>query len=771
MSKQSERHRIGELRPSQLLFTFGVGSTIELPHLSVLQMGLDDWEALRCPEVEEPRLLRAVQRTLRPRTIFRLRRPPPQPDSDTLEAQRIGVPVSLFPRWLRCPNCQIVAPVNSGIFVLKPNLYRPDRIRYVHENCLKNRALRPPNALPARYLVACERGHLEDFPWDFFLHGGRDCPGPLRVFEVGVSGSNNELYAKCDTCEVQKPLAAAFERPSPLGPCSGLHFHLRQRDSECNAPLRPVLVGASNSWFPIRISVLSIPNMKDPVGELVEAHREMLQDCESEREIALVKKAIPALAPYSAADIFLRLKQPPKATAVAAISEGIREPEWRLFCQPSKAPTNRDLTLRQTQVPPGFEPWLEQIVLADRLREVHALVGFTRLESPEEFGDPDDIPADRKAPLSRGRVDWVPAAEIRGEGIFLRFRSSALRSWSRQTNIVQRENALFRAHQSWRRMRRLPAPDRGFPGIEFALIHTFAHALMRQLTLECGYSASSIRERIYFNEDDDSEEMAGVLIYTAAPDCDGTLGGLVSLGETSTLGQHLHHMLEEARVCSSDPLCADHVPDQSGLDIHGASCHACLFAPETSCERGNRYLDRCLLVDTLNEADLAFFGKVYTEPVAEPTTAPPSLIGPDQVLLPVGQGLPVYSVSNLQEPEGSRFSKEGEEGLFWLQIPDDSLNKIIPRGTWCLFRKLTPDDPRPEDDTLCLVETSEGAFIRRFFFIEFEDSDKQRVPTRVLLRPRSTEKYKTLEMEISPEEWTDWRPFAQFVRLEELDEA
>lgn len=768
MSKHKERHRVGELRPSQLLFTFGVGSTIELPHLSVIQMGLDDWEALRCPEVEEPRLLRTVQRTLRPRPIARLRRPPPQPDSDSLEAQRIGVPVSLFPRWLRCPNCQIVAPVTSGIFVLKPHLYRPDRTRYVHENCTKNRASRPPNALAARYLVACERGHLDDFPWDFFLHGGRDCPGPLRVFEVGVSGSNNELYAKCDACGTQKPLASAFERPSPLGQCSGLHAHLREKDPDCRAPLRPILVGASNSWFPIRISVLSIPNLKDPLGELVEANRSKFEDCETEREVALVRKLLPPFEPYSAAAIFARLKQPPPGAPTVASSDGIREPEWRLFCQPANAPTSRDLTLRPSPVPPDFEPWLEQIVLAERLREVHALVGFTRLESPEEFGDPQDIPPDRKVPLSRGRVDWVPAAEIRGEGIFVRFRSSALRSWARQANVLQREQALFRAHQSWRKIRRLPAPDRGFPGIAFALIHTFAHALMRQLTLECGYSASSLRERIYFNEDDQDEEMAGVLIYTAAPDCDGTLGGLVSLGETETLGQHLDQMLEEAKICSSDPLCADHVPDQSGLDLHGASCHACLFAPETSCERGNRYLDRCLLVDTLNGGELAYFGRIYAEPLDEPRIEPPSR-EPD--FLPIGQGLPVYRLSNLEEPIGSRPSLEGQPGLFWIQIPDDSLNKIIPRGAWCLFRKLTPDDPRPEDDTLCLIETPDGNLIRRFFSIEVEDADMHRIPTRVLLRSRSTEKHKTIELHIPLEEWPDWRPLAQFVGLEALNEG
>ena len=92
--------------------------------------------------------------------------------------------------------------------------------------------------------------------------------------------------------------------------------------------------------------------------------------------------------------------------------------------------------------------------------------------------------------------------------------------------------------------------------------------------------------------------MAGVLLYTAAPDSEGTLGGLVRLGRPGELERHISRALEDMRLCSSDPLCADHEPEADG-SLHGAACHACLFAPETSCERGNKYLDRSLLVRTV----------------------------------------------------------------------------------------------------------------------------------------------------------------------------
>jgi hypothetical protein len=101
--------------------------------------------------------------------------------------------------------------------------------------------------------------------------------------------------------------------------------------------------------------------------------------------------------------------------------------------------------------------------------------------------------------------------------------------------------------------------------------------------------------------------MAGILIYTAAPDSEGTLGGLVTLGETANLEQHLDQALEGLEICSSDPLCAETLPEQAFMSLHGAACHNCLFLPETSCERGNRYLDRSVLVPTMERAEFAFF--------------------------------------------------------------------------------------------------------------------------------------------------------------------
>ena len=110
----------------------------------------------------------------------------------------MGVPVAPFPRWMLCPYCRLLAPLKSDLFKLKPNPYRPDRTAYVHENCRKPG--KPPVALPARFLLACERGHLDDFPWVTFVHRGEtDCRYLLRLREYGISGEAADVEVLCDT--------------------------------------------------------------------------------------------------------------------------------------------------------------------------------------------------------------------------------------------------------------------------------------------------------------------------------------------------------------------------------------------------------------------------------------------------------------------------------------------------------------------------------------------------------------------------------------------
>jgi hypothetical protein len=279
-----------------------------------------------------------------------------------------------------------------------------------------------------------------------------------------------------------------------------------------------------------------------------------------------------------------------------------------VFSNPSGVADSKDFNLRCVAPPNGYEDFFEETVLVERIREVRALLGFTRIESNADFAEPTTLHDGRLTRICREAPTWLPAAEVRGEGIFIRIREKVLHEWQARPEVQKLQQEFLESHKAWRDMRKVKPNDEGFPGIRLVLLHSFAHALMRQIVLDCGYTAASVRERLYSRQpEENGGPMAGILLYTAAPDSEGTLGGLVELGDPFTLGRHILQALESMRVCASDPLCSEHRPDTLGRVIHGACCHACQFAPETSCERGNRYLDRSVLVNTFSSQGTAFF--------------------------------------------------------------------------------------------------------------------------------------------------------------------
>jgi hypothetical protein len=607
-------HKVGEARPTQLLHTYGVGAMVDLPNIAAMVMGLDDWKLQHSTPIGEERLLAAVRGQVG-NQVEMLRLPPVDPDeggADAFNGPRIGVPVVAFPQWYRCPWCELVAPLSAGLFELRPDIYRPDRVRYQHVGCSKSP--NPPAVLPTRFQVACSHGHIDDFPWLRFTHRGVSaCNGPLRLRKVGVGDEAADLLIECDTCGVKRSMVDAFGDSAAQDAtfdCRGRRPHLRDFEpSGCTEHGQTMLLGASNSWFGISLSALSIPTHSDPLPQLVEDKWVVLQHVTSKEVLGAFRSVgnLKGFEEHGDDDIWnaieaKRAGQPPETK-----SADLKEPEWQVFALADPARNTSDFELTPVAAPNGFESYFERVVRVERLREVRALVGFTRIDSPGDYADPSEIPADLRAPISRAAPTWVPASEVRGEGIFLHFKRDVLLAWEQEVNALDVQ--LRAAHTAWKTARELPSRTDGYPGIRYALIHSFSHALMRQLALESGYSSASIRERIYCDSGAvGSVPMAGLLLYTAAPDSEGTLGGLVSQGEPQRLGRLIRHALEAMQLCTSDPLCAEHKPGADGTaSLHGAACHACLFAPETSCERGNKYLDRSMLVTTLGSSVTPFF--------------------------------------------------------------------------------------------------------------------------------------------------------------------
>jgi hypothetical protein len=259
---------------------------------------------------------------------------------------------------------------------------------------------------------------------------------------------------------------------------------------------------------------------------------------------------------------------------------------------------NTEFEIRPTPVPSELAGWVQTIVRATRLREVRALRGFTRVFPP--------IPGeeDRVARIALTNTNWLPAVENRGEGIFIQLRLDTLHKWEQQGVVQQRNFKLQDQYaRTWRERGRTGTPPRR-PTARFILVHSLAHALIRQLSLTCGYGSASLRERLYVDTGD--WEMSGLLVFTSSPDADGTLGGLARQGDTKNIVEVFEDGLASMTWCSSDPLCIEGVHTMSE-PANGAACHACLLASETSCEEFNSFLDRALLVGTPATPELGYF--------------------------------------------------------------------------------------------------------------------------------------------------------------------
>lgn len=576
---------VGKLRPSQVVTQHGPGAVVDLPELSVIMAGIDYWSTPPRDRVSEPRL----ERFLRVQGLFRPSESP-------------GVPAFIFPEWLVCPKCRLLAPFRDFSF-------RHGSFTCVRGDSRHGRG-RAPEAFPARFMVACPAGHLDDFPWLKWVHGEAPCDGPLELIDTGTSGSASDLMVQCSRCDSKQGLGGAFGKAAMTG-CTGRRPWLspRRYESGCQENPKTILRGASNAYFPVVASALSIPPWSDPIHRDLVPYRDQMKNAKS---LEHLREGIAGefyavgdlLETYTVEDLWKALHTEPDE------DQDLKPREYSAFLhpgRPSDGPT--DFEVVPTQVPSRFVPYLRTVVAASRLREVRALRGFTRIDYIPDLGERTDV-SDldvSMAPLGGRDVDWLPGIDFRGEGIFLQVNPEELRRWETRVMVVQEGQRLASRFRDWSRSRNLP--ERQFPGMRYVLLHSLAHVLMRQLALDCGYASSALRERIYCAPE--SDDMGGILIYTASSDSDGSLGGLVEQASPHRLGPTLAMALRDATSCSSDPLCGGGAI-QGAPNLNGAACHACLLLAETSCEYGNRLLNRATLVDTLGEHGMKFFGGDWT---------------------------------------------------------------------------------------------------------------------------------------------------------------
>jgi hypothetical protein len=391
----------------------------------------------------------------------------------------------------------------------------------------------------------------------------------------------------------------------------------------CDRPLRGSLRGATNVYFSVVKSALFLPRRaadvapeliqileNPPLSALTGLLRNLGQPITPE---ILRTQQGPLLSAYSDPQIGAAIEMLGKPASEENVPRGSNDEPEVAFRRPEYAvlQSSRDDEEILT-VPRGvdeYEPdvaWaFSRITLVPRVRETRAFAGFTRV-----FPENDMSLADRKAMLWRNvpSRSWLPAYKVFGEGMFLEVDEARLRVWESRPEVVDRIRPLAEHFSDVLQARRLRSRE---VSPRLVLLHTLAHLLMNQLTFDCGYSSASLRERLFVSADQDAP-MSGVLVYTAAGDADGTMGGLVRMGKPGNLEPVIRRAVENARWCSADPVCMElgvmhgQGPDSCNL----AACHNCALVPETSCEEFNRFLDRALVIGTLKNPEMGFFSPI-----------------------------------------------------------------------------------------------------------------------------------------------------------------
>ncbi|MEV0620265.1 DUF1998 domain-containing protein [Nonomuraea sp. NPDC050404] len=600
------RKPLGAVRRAQAITTYGVGSMIAIEDQSYIVSGLDSWKVWPSDVIYEPRL----EHWLR---VARFQLPPADEP-----ASGDGMRVRLFPEVYSCGTCKQLQEFRR---------FGSPAGKSVCGACDKP-------LTPSRFVLACENGHLDDFPYFEWVHKKSDpdrevnqqVKHELTLENTGQTASLRSVVIKC-SCGVRPvSLEGAFGggAMSALGiRCKGRRPWLGRdaKEPACTATPRALQRGASAAWFSITRSALSIPPWSQALQQRLNPfyswlagklerrpESEILEDIREHPHLTDGGRFEPEeilAAVHRRRELQASALPDSDETPMFESANKLRHEEYdQLYDGTGSVARTEEFECVQAPGDGSALPYgIKRSMLVKRLREVRALESFTRVTMPDPAGGDT-----RRAAVANGTLEWLPAIEVSGEGVFLAIDEELVRNWEQRPGPVRRARQIRRNHTTILRERaeragssKPPADITSPVTPRYVLLHTLAHVLINEWSLDCGYPAAALRERLYVDQD-----MAGVLIYTATSDSAGSLGGVVAQGEHRKLYETLESALTRTEWCSQDPPCME--SEASGIDsLNLAACYACVLLPETSCETNNVFLDRAMLIGTPEDPATGFF--------------------------------------------------------------------------------------------------------------------------------------------------------------------
>ncbi len=598
------------VRAAQAVLQYSVGAMVDFPDQTLITAAPETWS--KTQRIYDDRFAKAL--------------------GVDYFALPIKISYSRFPEWYFCPKCRKFQPIDKWIAEYqkrsKAKSLEIDPYMARHMQCIECKQ----DLVVARIVTVCEHGHINDFPWVKWVHKQSKkpiCGNPSLSFKTGASGTEGleGLSISC-SCGAYTTLKGAFEKgcfekldknaKDKIFRCEGGHPHKHEK-GKCLLYPRTVQRGSSSVYFPVVYSSLVIPPYADKLNAKIERSgafadcMTIIEDEEPENRINTITKrltrwvekiAFEIGAPKSSIEVILIRKwldegeTKPDVTSIKyraeeyeALSGEINSPTGSLG-DFSREGIRRELFQDEL-------PHIKAVSLIDKVRVVNALIGFSRINPVS--GKDDDGFVHVKEPETR----WYPAYEVRGEGIFIEFEQSDIDAWiAANPLVVERTNKINDNYANSFFALNHPRTIT----TKLLLLHTISHLLIKQLSFECGYSIASLSERLYCADESDGKEMAGIFIYTASGDSEGTLGGLVRQGKPDAFPKIFKRAINGAKTCSHDPVCIlSHGQGRESLNL--AACHACALLPETCCEERNGVLDRGVVIGTYENPQMGFYNQ------------------------------------------------------------------------------------------------------------------------------------------------------------------
>ncbi|WP_172200056.1 DUF1998 domain-containing protein [Saccharibacillus qingshengii] len=624
------------LRSSQAVLQYGVGAMVDFPDQTLMTASPEYWAPIL--RIEDERLARALKVT--------------HFGAPKNGVNNWGVAYVRFPEWYFCPRCRWFQPINDWRNeYLKKNTKKDKDQNMKRPRCVECRM----DIIPARIVVACEKGHISDFPWIEWTHhrnrGGakKVCSNPKLSFKTGAvaTAGLEGLVVTCENCKASTTLARAFEKNAmqemdeKFGKqfatenyrCAG-RMPWKNKTEHCDCYPKVMQRGASSIYYPNIVSSLVIPPYSEKVNTKISESKayerfmnyvEGLYEDEDEDEydkdhIRLeIEKKIDRRSEEIAREIdgnatvirniLVRrlLKVQDETVVPQANTLDYKREEYEALTGkiPVKDLEENEFICEEMNVDQYSIPHLNKIALVHKVREVRALTGFSRINPPNNIDSENGV--GNLVSVKEPDTKWYPGYEVRGEGIFIEFKEDSIYSWiAKNPQVTNRIKLLNKSYSASYQGQANPKEITA----KFVLLHTIAHMLIRQLSFDCGYTSASLRERIYcdVDEDRDDKKMSGILIYTASGDSEGTLGGLVRQGYFDRFTSVFQKAIEYGDLCSNDPICISS-SGQGRESLNLAACHSCVLLPETCCEEFNVFLDRALLVGTFENKSIGFYSE------------------------------------------------------------------------------------------------------------------------------------------------------------------